>query len=74
MMKLYEEHSCGSHIISVPVIIIMTHFVCEDGLVTTRSNKTYYMVNNFINQNTYNQLYQLARVYIGVTGLIRIVT
>lgn len=54
---VYEEHSRTSHIILCGAMIGIVYFVQDDGLVTTRSNKTYYKVNNYIDMNTYIQLY-----------------
>lgn len=54
MTKVYKEHRYGSNIILCCAIIGKAHLVQDDGLVITRYNKTYDMVNNYIKLNTYN--------------------
>lgn len=63
MGNVSEAHSHGPTRISFAEIISIVHLIYDDGLVTTRSIKTYYMSNNYIDLNTDNQLYELSYIY-----------
>lgn len=52
MPKVNKGHSRVTHIISCILIISLSHHFHDDGLTSTRFNKTYYMVNNYINLNS----------------------